>query len=309
MKVPVRLLRRHIRKCLLLVPVVWFSVFVISFYVEDFNSFSNRLVKTYQIENSNSNADYFNANDAILDTNIALKPDNAENFESNQNIKQINEGPNIDTGEDYADDDLDAFKKAPAKQLARPLPNPINEGQIFKSEDNDDDDSDEFEKEQAKQVARPLPKQINEEPNIDTGEDYDDVDLDEFNKAPAKQLARPLPNQINEGLQIVKSEDNDDDNSDEFEKEQAEQVARPLPKQIKEGPQILTGEEKDGDIDESRLEQAKQLAKPLLQPDGPGMKPNAVPMNRCYRLMNLYYQSSDCRFPFKWESTIRKSIR
>ena len=233
MKFPVRLLRRHMKKCLLLVPVVWFSVFVISFYVEDFNSFSNRLVKTYQIENSNSNADYFNANDAILDTNIALKPDNAENFESNQNIKQINEGPNIDTSEDYDDDDLDEFMKAPAKQLARPIPNPINER-----------------------------------------------------------------------LQIVKSEDNDDDDSDEFEKEQAEQVARPLPKQIKEGPQILTGEEKDDDIDESQLEQAKHLAKPLLQPDGPGMKPNAVPMNRCYRLMNLYYQSSDCRFP-----AIRRSIR
>ena len=283
MKVPVRLLRRHMKKCLLLVPVVWFSVFVISFYVEDFNSFSNRLVKTYQIENSNSNADYFNANDAFLDTEIALKSNNAENY-----IKQINEGPNIDTGEDYYDgDDLDEFKKAPAKQLARPLPNPINEGQIVKSEDNDDDDSDEFEKDQAKQLARPLPKQINEEPNIDTGEDYDDDDLDEFMKAPAKQLARPLPNQINEG-QIVKSEDNDEDDSDEFEKEQAEQVARPLPKQIKEGPQILTGEEKDGDIDESQLEQAKQLAKPLLQPYGPGMKPNSVPMKRCYRLINLY---------------------
>ena len=300
MKFPVRLLRRHMKKCLLLVPVVWFSVFVISFYVEDFNKFSNRLVKTYQIENSNSNADYFNANDAILDTNIASKPNNAEN-----DIKQINEGPNIDTDEDYDGDDLDEFKKAPAKQLARPLPNPINEGQIFKSEDNDDDDSDEFEKEQAKQVARPLPKQIHEEPNIDTGEDYDDVDLDEFNKAPAKQLARPLPNQINEGLQIVKSEDNDDNDSDEFEKDQAEQVARPLPKQIKEGPQILTGEEKDGDIDESQLEQAKQLAKTLLQPDGPGMKPIAVPMNRHYRFMNLYYHSSDCRSPFKWESNYR----
>ena len=108
---PVRFLRRYVKKCLLLVPVFWFLVFVIHFYVDD-NSFRNRLVKTYPIENAKSNPDNI---DAGINLVVALG--------SNQHIKNINEGKHIFTGEDS-----DEVEVGPEKQLSKSLLQPDGPG-------------------------------------------------------------------------------------------------------------------------------------------------------------------------------------
>ena len=95
------------KKCLLLVTVFWFLVFIIHFYVDD-NSFRNRLVKTYPIENAKSNT---NIIDAGINSVVALG--------SNQHIKNINEGLYIFTGEDSDDVEMDP-EKQPVKPLLQP---------------------------------------------------------------------------------------------------------------------------------------------------------------------------------------------
>ena len=109
--IPVRFLRRYVKKCLLLVPVFWLLVLVIHFYVDD-NSLRNRLVKTYPFENAKSNTDNI---DAGINSVVALG--------SNQHIKSINEGKHIFTGEDS-----DGVEVGPEKQLAEPLLQPDGPG-------------------------------------------------------------------------------------------------------------------------------------------------------------------------------------
>ena len=99
------------KKCLLLVTVFWFLVFVIHFYVDD-NSFRNRLVKTYPIENAKSNTDNI---DAGINSVVALG--------SNQHIEKVNEGQHILKGKDS-----DEVEVGPEKQLAEPLLQPDGPG-------------------------------------------------------------------------------------------------------------------------------------------------------------------------------------
>ena len=108
---PVRFLRRYVKKCLLLVTVFWVLVFVIHFYVDD-NSFRNRLVKTYPTENAKSNTDNI---DAGINSVVALG--------SNQHIAKINEGQHILKGEDSDEVEMES-----EKQLAEPLLQPDGPG-------------------------------------------------------------------------------------------------------------------------------------------------------------------------------------
>ena len=126
--IPVQVLRRYVKKCLFLLPVLWFSYFVIRFYVDDLNRFSKRLVKTYQIANTNANEDNLDAGVASVNKIIAFKPNQRLDVADNsvvalgrhQNIKTLDERPQVFSGEEY-DDDLDELKMEKGYQLAEPL--------------------------------------------------------------------------------------------------------------------------------------------------------------------------------------------
>ena len=133
--IPVQVLRRYVKKCLFLLPVLWFSYFVIRFYVDDFNRFSKGFVKTYEIENVNLNGDNLDAGVASVYKNIALNPNERLDVADNsvialgrhQNIKTLDERPQVFSGEEY-DDDLDELKMEKGNQLAKPLLQPDGPG-------------------------------------------------------------------------------------------------------------------------------------------------------------------------------------
>ena len=133
--IPVKVLRRYVKKCLFLLPVLWFSYFVIRFYVDDLNRFSKGLVKTYQIENANPNGEKLDKSVAGVNKIIHLKPNERLDVADNsvlalgrhQNIKTLNERPQVFTGEEY-DDDQNALKMEKGNQLAEPLLQPDGPG-------------------------------------------------------------------------------------------------------------------------------------------------------------------------------------
>ena len=133
--IPVQVLRRYVKKCFVLLPILWFSYFVIRFYVDDFNRFNKGLVKTYQIANTNANEDNLDAGVAVVNKIIDLKPnerlDKADNsvvaLGRHQNIKTLGERLHVFTGEEY-DDDLDELKMEKGNQLAEPSLQPDGPG-------------------------------------------------------------------------------------------------------------------------------------------------------------------------------------
>ena len=133
--IPVQVLRRYVKKCFVFLPVLLFSYFVIRFYFDDLNRFSKGLVKTYQIENPNPNGDNLDAGVAVVNKIIDLKPNERLDVADNsvaalgrhQNIKTLDERPEVFSGEEY-DDDLDELKMEKGNQLAEPLPQPDGPG-------------------------------------------------------------------------------------------------------------------------------------------------------------------------------------